>query len=121
MDALHNDLNENGKASALAAFFLPVTFTIVVKVGPEYEGQSRLPPLCFIVTPYAAYAAHSGSQNSLNHFFQAVLVILRELAHGFNYPVLFDGRKKRKAWLSQRLASLEGGLHRFAVVGESGW
>lgn len=30
------DLNERGKASALAAFFLPVTFTMVVKVGPEY-------------------------------------------------------------------------------------
>ncbi len=31
--ALHNDLNASGKASALAAFFLPVAFTMVVKVG----------------------------------------------------------------------------------------
>jgi hypothetical protein len=37
--ALHNDLNASGKASALAAFFLPVTFTMVVKVGPEYGGR----------------------------------------------------------------------------------
>ena len=55
---LHNNLNASGRASALAAFFLPVAFRMVVKVGPEWEGRSRLPPLNFIVTPYAAYAAH---------------------------------------------------------------
>jgi len=31
----HNALNESGKASALAAFFLSVAFTKVVKAGPE--------------------------------------------------------------------------------------
>jgi hypothetical protein len=31
-------MNASGKASALAAFFLPVAFTMVVKVAPECEG-----------------------------------------------------------------------------------
>lgn len=56
---------------------------MVVKAGPNCEGQPRLPPLHFIVTPYAVYAADSSSQNSFNHFFKPVLVILRKLAHGF--------------------------------------
>lgn len=34
--ALHNGLNASGKASALAAFFLPEAFTMVVKVCREH-------------------------------------------------------------------------------------
>jgi hypothetical protein len=52
--ALHNNLHTSGEALALAALFLPVAFSMVVKVGPNFEGRSWLPPFCFIITPYAA-------------------------------------------------------------------